>query len=211
MIRQSCFKNISNLRLTKLYSKITRNLITTNEKPPPAAAASKLYNPTKTFVSPAHRVQSKVVKSESGIGKGVDLFETIDKQTQVIKGYTDNSFLINNVLVNQSVILFPQTMLLWDARDYDDITIESLSVFATIYPTIEILFIGCGEVMTKRFPKQIYDHYRDRGIVIEACDTKNAAATFNVLVSEGRNVGAALLTIQPNSDEDRFKRDFMQS
>jgi NADH dehydrogenase [ubiquinone] 1 alpha subcomplex assembly factor 3 len=54
-------------------------------------------------------------------------------------------------------------------------------------------------------PKEIYDYFRSRGIVIEATSTANAASTFNILNAEGRNVAAALLTAEPwsafNPDE----------
>ena len=46
-------------------------------------------------------------------------------------------------------------MFLWDVKDVDDITIESLSLFHLVYPTIEILFIGTGEKMTRRLPPEV--------------------------------------------------------
>ena len=45
-----------------------------------------------------------------------------------------------------------------------DITVESLSVFEIAYPTIEVLFIGCGEILKNRFPIHIEKYFRDKGI-----------------------------------------------
>eukprot|EP01039_Chlorochromonas_danica_P001671 gene1673-1825_t len=124
-----------------------------------------------------------------------------DNDRTAIKALGDRGFLINNVAVGQSVLLFPNSFLAWRARTIMDITVESLEVFTLMFPTIEILFIGCGEKMTFRFPVEIQEHFRSKGIIIEAMDTKNAASTFNIMNAEGRNVAAALLTLKPLPDE----------
>lgn len=169
-----------------------------------------IYEPQKTFTnSTKQKMDLTKINDTSVIGKGVELLDGFESdgvggKRLTVRGYNDNSFLVNDILIeNQSIILFPSTMILWNGiREVKDITIESLSVFTLVYPTIEILFIGCGETMLSRFPVEICKYFRDKGIVIEATDTANAAATFNVLNSEGRNVGAALLTLVPSSYDD---------
>jgi NADH dehydrogenase [ubiquinone] 1 alpha subcomplex assembly factor 3 len=144
----------------------------------------------------------------SGFTKGFDLLgpEMVDnKQRSMIRAYGETSFLVNNVLVRQSVLLFPNSFLAWKPRKMEEITIESLEVFTLMYPTLEIIFIGCGQRMSQRFPVEIQNHFRKKGIVVEATDTINAAATFNILSSEGRNVAAALLTLQPYEEEDSLE------
>ncbi|RYH07453.1 hypothetical protein EON65_41750 [archaeon] len=138
----------------------------------------------------------------SSIARGFDILGSevvgeTDQQRTAIQALGDHSFLINNVLVKQSVLVFPNSFLAWSAKSMADLTVENLEVFTLLYPTVEILFVGCGEKMTQRFPAEIQERFRKSGIVIEATDTKNAAATFNVLNAEGRNVAAALLTIKP--------------
>lgn len=118
-----------------------------------------------------------------------------------ILGFGDHAFQINNVLVRQSVIVMPDHFLLWNARSFEDITIKNLSIFPIIYPTIEILFIGCGERYTQALSPEIIKHFRNKGIVIEASSTANAASTFNMLASEGRKVACALLTMQPRTED----------
>ena len=135
----------------------------------------------------------------SGLGKGVDLLAdvNVDKRRLGIRGYTDKLFMVNETQVNQSVLLFSYHHLLWNAKTVDEITIENLSVFTLIYPTIEILLIGCGHGLTAPFNPSIVKHFRSKGIVIEPTSTISAASSFNILNSEGRNVAAALLTIEP--------------
>mmetsp|Transcript_42754 Transcript_42754/g.84897 ORF Transcript_42754/g.84897 Transcript_42754/m.84897 type:complete len:171 (-) Transcript_42754:138-650(-) len=119
----------------------------------------------------------------------------------IVVKYGDHAFQINNTLVRQSVMLLPNSFLLWNARTFEDITIKSLSVFTTLYPTVEIVFVGCGERMPRPISPEIVKHFRRRGIIIEATSTMNAASTYNILSAEGRNVAAALLTpLPPNSD-----------
>jgi uncharacterized protein len=142
--------------------------------------------------------------SNTKLGKGMDIFDDsmVDRDGQErvsIRGYGETSFQVNNVLVRQSVLLTPHAFLLWKARTFEDITIESLSVFELLYPGVEVVFIGCGERMPKPLPVEIQKHFRSRGIVIEATSSMNAAASFNILNGEGRNVCAALLTMQPSS------------
>jgi NADH dehydrogenase [ubiquinone] 1 alpha subcomplex assembly factor 3 len=144
--------------------------------------------------------------SNTKLGKGMDIFDDsmIDKDGQErvsIRGYGETSFQVNNVLVRQSVLLTPHAFLLWKAKTFEDITIESLSLFEYLYPGVEVVFIGCGERMPRPLPSEIQKHFRSRGIVIEATSTMNAAASFNILNGEGRNMCAALLTMQPSSFE----------
>lgn len=143
----------------------------------------------------------------SSLGKGQDLIESDEFRTQ-IRGFGDTSFMINDVLVRQSVLCLPHSFLLWEnVRSFEDITIESLSLFTIFYPTIEVLFIGCGENMPRQLNPEISKYFRSKGIILEISNTVNAASTFNVLNSEGRNVAAALITNLPVPLQDPlFKR-----
>lgn len=78
---------------------------------------------------------------------------------------------------------------------------ESLEIFANYYPTIEILFIGTG-AKRHQVSEEIQKRFRSLGIVLDVTDSPTAAATFNLLNSEGRNVCAALLTLEPMEDDD---------
>jgi uncharacterized protein len=42
----------------------------------------------------------------------------------------------------------------------------------------------------------LVSYFRRKGIVLEAMNTTSAISTFNVLNSEGRNVGAAVLPLK---------------
>ena len=59
---------------------------------------------------------------------------------------------------------------------------------------VEILLLGCGPRMAP-VPRPLRETLRAAGIVIEAMDTGAACRTYNVLMSEGRRVAAALIAV----------------
>lgn len=142
----------------------------------------------------------------SGFGKGVELLDeaSLDgsgKRRVQLKAYGDKVFQVDEILVRQSVILLPHSFLLWNARTFDDISIESLSIFPFLFPGIEMLIIGCGKTQPKQLDPDIIRFFKSNGIVVEISNTVNASANFNVLNAEGRNICAALLTLEPSSTD----------
>ena len=95
------------------------------------------------------------------LGKGYDILGSgndIDggpRRTSV-NSLGDKSFMINDVLIRQSVILLPTSYLLWNVRTFDEITIESLSLFPLIYPKLEAIFIGGNDDTNSYY---YYYHY----------------------------------------------------
>lgn len=59
---------------------------------------------------------------------------------------------------------------------------------------MEFLLLGSGARM-QLLPKALRQGLRDAGLVVEVMDTGAACRTYNVLLAEGRRVGAALLPV----------------
>ena len=57
-----------------------------------------------------------------------------------------------------------------------------------------MLLIGCGARIAP-LPKAVRDGLREAGIGADTMDTGAACRTFNILVSEGRRVAAALIAL----------------
>ena len=119
-----------------------------------------------------------------------------------VRGYGNHCFQVNETLVHGSVFLLPKTFFMWKVKSVEDITIESLSVFQFVYPRLEVLFIGMGARMSGPLDPAIAKHFRSRGIIVEASDSANAAATYNVMNGEGRNVAAALFSFDEEEEEE---------
>lgn len=117
-----------------------------------------------------------------------------------VRGYGNHCFQVNETLVHGSVLLLPKTFFMWKVKSVEDINIESLSVFQFVYPRLEVLFIGMGTRMPGQLDPAIAKHFRSRGIIVEASDSANAAATYNVMNGEGRNVAAALLSFDEEEE-----------
>ena len=62
------------------------------------------------------------------------------------------------------------------------------------YLSAELLVLGCGREL-RPLPSDLVHGLAAKGISVEASDTCNAVATFNILNQEGRAVAAALLPL----------------
>lgn len=146
-----------------------------------------------------------VMRMSGRAPKGYDILgDTLEgeEMRSAIRAFGDRSFKVNNVVVRQSVLLFPHSFLAWNVHRIEDITIDSLAPFTLLYPTIDILFIGCGKTAPSppRLAPEIHQFFREQGIVLEVTTSAHAATTFNILNAEHRHVGAALLTMMPPDD-----------
>ena len=139
--------------------------------------------------------------SELGAGievVDVDCFDPKTGKRRIqVKAFGETCFKLDEVMVRQSVLLFPHSFLLWSAKSFEEINMDTLMLFPFLFPAVEILFIGCGDVQPAPLPVELTKFFRSKGIVVEATSTAYAAGSFNVLNAEGRNVCAALLTMQP--------------
>ena len=73
-----------------------------------------------------------------------------------------------------------------------EVTIESLRLLDLVKPLPELLVLGCGSSIRK-VPNELMQALKERDISIEALDTVNAVATFNILNQEGRKVIGAMM------------------
>lgn len=103
--------------------------------------------------------------------------------------------------------IFPRTVLSWNVGHADDITAESLSLFAILEPKIDVLVIGVGdEKITPSFSRKIMEYMKKYRINVEVLTTEQACTTFNFLNHEGRVVGGALI---PPKMVTVFEEDIM--
>jgi uncharacterized protein len=82
----------------------------------------------------------------------------------------------------------------WDVGSIDDINEENLQKIFDLQP--EVVLIGTGKTQVF-LPPAIQVHFFRQNIGFEVMTTDAACRTFNVLVSEGRQVVAALLPLIP--------------
>ena len=113
---------------------------------------------------------------------------------QVIEAYRPGHFQVSGAAFAASIIVTPERTLPWDGAAADRLTLEDFAPVIAAEPAIDVLLIGCGARFLP-IPKAVRDGLRTAGIGADAMDTGAACRTFNVLVSEGRRVAAALIAL----------------
>jgi uncharacterized protein len=108
----------------------------------------------------------------------------------VITGYGEGYVSINTQRYTSPVIVTPnRTVAEWDVHDFA--ALEPAHLQALLDLKSEIVLLGTGE--RQQFPRpELMRVFVDARVGFEAMDTRAACRTYNILVSEGREVLAAL-------------------
>lgn len=114
-----------------------------------------------------------------------------DSQRLTISASRPGAITINQEEHTASLIITPEHLIRdWPPQCHDELTAEHFRRVVELKPVI--LIYGSGA--TQRFPApELLAPLIQKGIGIETMDTAAACRTYNVLVSEGRNVAAALI------------------
>ncbi|KAF9578808.1 hypothetical protein BGW38_005222 [Lunasporangiospora selenospora] len=84
-------------------------------------------------------------------------------------------------------------------ENMDEATAKDIfKVFEVMSPRPEILIVGTGKTFAPLSPA-VRSVIRNLGIQVDMMSTANAAATYNMLAEEGREVAAALLPLEPST------------
>ena len=118
----------------------------------------------------------------------------VPKDKQVVESYGDWQFKVSGQQFQGSVLVLPDRSEAWPVTRFEDITAESLKTVSET-GAVEVLLLGCGPRMLM-IPQELRAAMREKGVALEAMDTGAACRTYNVLLSEGRTVGAALIAIE---------------
>ena len=97
---------------------------------------------------------------------------------------------IGDDTITEDVLLFREEATTWSAADPDNVTEEDLQALIDAGPEIIIFGTGWEPRMP---PRELVFALARKGIGFECMDTPAACRTFNILVSEDRDVAAALL------------------
>ena len=115
----------------------------------------------------------------------------IPKGRKIITGYGGGGFKINHEFVAGSLIVFPESVLSWDAAPP-----FTLAHFTPVLESsgIELLLLGTGEGNLPLDPA-IRAALKAKGIATDVMNTGAACRTYNVLLSEERRVAAAVIAV----------------
>lgn len=113
---------------------------------------------------------------------------------QLIEAFGNHGFKLNGQRYEGSVIVFADHTESWPVTDWAVVQGDDFRPILQAKSLPEIVIAGCGERF-EMVPKAIKRLFHDYGISIEAMDTGTACRTYNILLSEGRKVAAALVAI----------------
>ena len=124
----------------------------------------------------------------------MDITPLVPEERQIVQSYGSAHFKVSRVDYQGSVIVLPNQTISWNVNVLGDVNLGSLAPVLAEDPRIEILLIGCGEMM-QLLPRSLMDTCRQKGLAIDAMDTGAACRTYNVLAAEGRRAAACLIAL----------------
>lgn len=115
-------------------------------------------------------------------------------KANLIRTYAPGHIDVNQETYTRSLIVLPgQVIPDWPPQLFSDLTVAHIEALAALSP--EIVVLGTGQ--RQQFPRaEILAPLIKAGIGWEIMDSGAACRTYNILMSEGRNVAAALLMIE---------------
>ncbi len=108
----------------------------------------------------------------------------------VIRGYDEGKVVVNNTEYKRSLIIMPESLHAdWEPQTLDELNESHLEFISDLQP--EVVIFGTG--LRQRFPNvPVQAFFMKQSIGIEFMNTAAACRTYNILMSEGRNVVCAL-------------------
>jgi uncharacterized protein len=116
---------------------------------------------------------------------------TTAENNNLITGYSADFVEINRQRYTQNLILMADKLILdWPATDFASLVEAHFAQIINLKP--EVVLLGTGEKHQFLHPK-IIQKLTENGIPLECMTTAAACRTYNILMSEGRNVAAMLI------------------
>ncbi len=116
---------------------------------------------------------------------------TTAENNYLITGYGADFIEINKARHARNLIVMADKLILdWPAKDFASLAEAHFVNLIELKP--EVVLLGTGEKHQFLHPK-IVQNLTAQGIPLECMTTAAACRTYNILMSEGRTVAAALL------------------
>ena len=120
----------------------------------------------------------------------VDLLKASKQKLTIITNHSEKGFLVDKKLYNHSIIIDNFSVLKWGLNN--SVIQESDFSFLEVQEKFpELLLIGVGKKINEPF-FNIRSKMSKLSIPVEIMSTSSACRTWNVLLSEGRNLLACI-------------------
>lgn len=111
-----------------------------------------------------------------------------------IDSYGNGGFRFADMSHRGSLIIVPSGIYAWDVSCMDDVTPEVCAPFLREMAAPGFVLLGTGDA--HQIPAEAVRRlFADAQVGLEAMTTGAACRTYNVLLAEGRDVGAGLIAV----------------
>ena len=167
----------------------------------PASAGAGPPGPGRERAPPPPIPRRKFQPGERDTSQDKELFGTTSAFAETAPGVTSvdallrGGFRVNGRKLMGPMIVTPDAVFSWSVAGASvaDLRAEHFEAFAVLAPPIELVLVGTGRRTTRNF---VLERTLREIVRVDFLDTSNAAATFNMLASEGRRVAAALFPLE---------------
>lgn len=111
-----------------------------------------------------------------------------------IDAYGNGGFRFADMSHRGSLLIVPSGIYAWDVADMDDVTPEACAAFLRELKPPGFVLLGTG-AMHHVPAAPIRELFAEARLGLEAMSTGAACRTYNVLLAEGRDVGAGLIAV----------------
>lgn len=111
----------------------------------------------------------------------------------MVQGYAAGGFSVDGATY-RALLLTPERAQAWAAPALEDLTVADFEPLLALEPPPEFLLLGTGG--RQAFPpRTLVAALEQRGVGVEAMDSRAAARTWGVLRAEERWIAAALMPL----------------
>ena len=115
------------------------------------------------------------------------LNEVVYTDAKPVDGYGPGFFRIGGEVYEGPIVVLPTGIAPWGGYDDAKTLIDAVA-------DLDVVFVGTGAEIA-HIPSALRTALEDAGLGVEVMASATACRTYNVLLSEGRRVGLALLPV----------------
>jgi uncharacterized protein len=104
-----------------------------------------------------------------------------------VDGYGPGFFRIGGTVIEGAVLVTPDSASSWGG-------LADAAALLALAPSVDVIFIGMGAEIAP-LPRNLRDRLEAEGLGVEIMSSAAACRSYNVTLSEGRRVAAALLPV----------------
>jgi uncharacterized protein len=111
-----------------------------------------------------------------------------------IEAYGNGGFRFGGMSHRGSLLCFPDGIWAWPVTRVSEITLAALQPAFDRADQLDFFLIGGGRDPFV-LPERLRTRFREASLTVDATATGAAVRTWNILLAEGRRVGAALIAV----------------